>query len=386
MPKFYNHIDLNKNQLKNAAVHNVDSNGNIPASPNAGQIYFDVNNSSGTKNRLLIQNAAGSKWLSIPYGRSSTNDEGSIVNLDIATGAAITVNKLFTGPGTDAVTLSSIGVPTGTVSFNSQAITNVTTLSTSGDVTVGGDLNVTGAINETSVNTLNVKDLTITVAKGAVDKTAANTAGIIVDLGTDGTANFYYTSTGDRFNSDKDVNLTSGHTYKINGTDVLSSSTVLGRTPGGSAAGDLVTINDTQALTGKTYNGLTVSTTTGTLTIASGSTLATSGGNSVTLTSTGTTSVTLPTSGTLATVPTGTNQSTAVKYRTTFTASSGNVVATINQTTHNLSANRNLIVQVSDSTGAVVYADVVISSGGNVTITFADVSSSYDTYDITIIG
>jgi hypothetical protein len=48
-------------------------------------------------------------------------------------------------------------------------------------------------------------------------------------------------------------------------------------------------------------NGLTVSTTTGTLTLANGSTLATSGANSITLTSTGATNVTLPTSGTLAT-------------------------------------------------------------------------------------
>ncbi len=48
------------------------------------------------------------------------------------------------------------------------------------------------------------------------------------------------------------------------------------------------------AVTGGTYNGLTVSSTTGTLTLASGSTLATSGGNSVTLTSTGTTNATLP--------------------------------------------------------------------------------------------
>jgi hypothetical protein len=53
--------------------------------------------------------------------------------------------------------------------------------------------------------------------------------------------------------------------------------------------------------TATSLNGLTVSTTTGTLTLANGSTLATSGANSITLTSTGATNVTLPTSGTLAT-------------------------------------------------------------------------------------
>lgn len=53
--------------------------------------------------------------------------------------------------------------------------------------------------------------------------------------------------------------------------------------------------------TATSLNGLIVTTTTGTLTLVNGSTLATSGANSITLTSTGTTNVTLPTSGTLLT-------------------------------------------------------------------------------------
>ena len=63
--------------------------------------------------------------------------------------------------------------------------------------------------------------------------------------------------------------------------------------------GTLATLTGSEALTGKTYNGLTVTTSTGTLKIANGSTLATSGAFSTTLTATATTAVTLPTSGTL---------------------------------------------------------------------------------------
>jgi hypothetical protein len=55
------------------------------------------------------------------------------------------------------------------------------------------------------------------------------------------------------------------------------------------------------AATATSLNGLTVSSTTGTLTLANGSTLATSGANSLTMTTTGATNVTFPTSGTLAT-------------------------------------------------------------------------------------
>ncbi|MBP6974946.1 MAG: tail fiber domain-containing protein [Candidatus Pacebacteria bacterium] len=66
-------------------------------------------------------------------------------------------------------------------------------------------------------------------------------------------------------------------------------------------SGTLATLAGSEALTNKTYNGLTVTSSNGTLTVANGSTLATSGANSLTLTTTGATNVTLPTSGTLAT-------------------------------------------------------------------------------------
>ena len=65
--------------------------------------------------------------------------------------------------------------------------------------------------------------------------------------------------------------------------------------------GVLATLAGAEALTNKTINGNTITTGTGTLTLAAGSTLATSGANSVTLTSTGPTNVTLPTTGTVAT-------------------------------------------------------------------------------------
>lgn len=86
----------------------------------------------------------------------------------------------------------------------------------------------------------------------------------------------------------------------------------------------VATLTGSQAFTNKTYNGLTVSTTTGTLTISNGKTLTasasitlagtdgsslslagnltTSGANAITLTTSGATNVTLPTTGTLATL------------------------------------------------------------------------------------
>jgi hypothetical protein len=76
------------------------------------------------------------------------------------------------------------------------------------------------------------------------------------------------------------------------------------------------TIADTTGdITAGKYNGLTVSTSTGTLTVANGSSLITSGANSITLTSTGATNVTLPTTGTLAVLGTAQTFTAAQTFR-----------------------------------------------------------------------
>ena len=63
--------------------------------------------------------------------------------------------------------------------------------------------------------------------------------------------------------------------------------------------GDFATLAGSEALTNKTYNGNTITSGTGTITLGASSTLVTSATNSITLTSTAATNVTLPTSGTL---------------------------------------------------------------------------------------
>lgn len=105
-----------------------------------------------------------------------------------------------------------------------------------------------------------------------------------------------------------------GSKLDVSGTGNISGNTTVGGTLGVTGAttlsggvtvtctGCITNTNLATALSDKTYDGLTISTTTGTLTLANGSTLATSGANSITLTSTSATNVNLPTSGTLATL------------------------------------------------------------------------------------
>ena len=80
---------------------------------------------------------------------------------------------------------------------------------------------------------------------------------------------------------------------------LVQATGLLARYGTSAATHTIADLDSTQAFTNKTYNGLIVSATTGTLTLPNSSTLALSGANSVTFTSTGATNVTLPTSGTL---------------------------------------------------------------------------------------
>jgi len=101
------------------------------------------------------------------------------------------------------------------------------------------------------------------------------------------------------------------------GTETLTGKTLTGNTAvtlvSGAATVTLPTTTSTlstlaltEALTNKSYNGNTITSGTGTLTLAASSSLVTSGANSITLTSTAATNVTLPTTGTLSTL-TGVN-------------------------------------------------------------------------------
>jgi len=72
-------------------------------------------------------------------------------------------------------------------------------------VTVDGDLIVNGTSTTLNTTTLDVEDINITVANGASSATAANGAGLTIDLGTDGTADFTYDSANDRLSSNKSI-------------------------------------------------------------------------------------------------------------------------------------------------------------------------------------
>lgn len=130
------------------------------------------------------------------------------------------------------------------------------TLSVGSNLTVSGNLTVNGTTTTVNSTTLSVDDIEIEI--GSVNTptdVTANGGGIRLKGSTDKTINWI--SSTSSWTSSENVNLVTGKTYKINGTDVLTSTAVLGRVPGGTSTGDIATIDASQTLTNKSLSDST---------------------------------------------------------------------------------------------------------------------------------
>jgi hypothetical protein len=240
--------------------------------------------------------------------------------------------------------------------LNTDAVTSVNTFT--GAITlVTDDIAEDGSpVNLWFTNTRARSAVSATSGVAYNSSTGVITLSATSDNLTEGTTNLFYTSS--RFNTSfgqKTTNdLAEGNVNKyFTNTLARGAISVSGDLAYDSATGvlsftDAVTLTNTVTLTNKTLtsptlttpalgvatatsvNGLTVTTTTGTLTLVNGSTLVTAGAFSTTLTATATTSVTLPTTGTLATLAgaeTFTNKTlTSAVLGGIATSASGNIV------------------------------------------------------------
>jgi hypothetical protein len=267
------------------------------------------------------------------------------LTLGNATAATLTVN-----PGTvvGANTTQAVFNTVATTVNAFGAATTLTLGATTGSTTIRNDVTISGnlTINGTTTTTSSANT---TYADSLLELHYSNGGTLTSDDGKDIGFRFHYYKTSDKNAALVFDNATQQLEYFVDGTETSGTFSgtygifkgaglnLAGSTSGVTAivasavAGTttltlpavtdtLVGLTATQTLTNKTLtsptlttpslgvatatsiNGLTISTTTGTLTLANSSTLATSGAFSTTLTATATTTLTLPTTGTLATL------------------------------------------------------------------------------------
>ena len=145
-----------------------------------------------------------------------TDTTGNYV-VDLTAGTGVTVTHT---PGEGSTATIGIGQAVGTTDNVSFA-----TVTTSGNVTIGGDLTVNGTTTTINSTTLSVDDKNIELASAASPSdAAADGAGITVKGTTDKTWNWIDAT--DAWTSSEHVNLASGKAFYINGTSVLNGSTL----------------------------------------------------------------------------------------------------------------------------------------------------------------
>ncbi len=224
-----------------------------------------VGNPTDTSNRLTGTNAtgtnSGSNNIRISTGKSTGTGIGGDIIFEISSAgtAGSTLNSFSEVTKISLEnSLFSIGNLSFAIATDKFTVDRTTgnasvygNLGVGGNLTITGDLTVSGTTTTIDTTNLLVEDAEVVIGNvtSPTDSTA-NSGGIRLKGATDKLIQWY--SATESWTSSEHFNLVTGKSYKISGTDVLTSTQILGRTPGGTTAGDIVTIDASQTLTNKT--------------------------------------------------------------------------------------------------------------------------------------
>ena len=191
-------------------------------------------------------------------GLSGTTLKSTIVSSSLTSFGAspgLTTPAVTTGLTTPSTTFALVNDTATTVNFAGAATTvaigaSTGTTTVNNNLTVTGNLSVKGSVSFVESTTVQVADKNIELGKVATPTDiTADGGGITIKGATDKTLN--WVSATPAWTSSENFDLTSGKTYKINGTDVLSS-TALGSSIVSSSLTSVGTI------TSGTWNGTAI--------------------------------------------------------------------------------------------------------------------------------
>ncbi len=195
----------------------------------------------------LIKDTRGSGSVKIQADNFAVIDkDASETMLSAATDGA--VKLMYNGNTKFETTDIGVKISTGstaTIAGPAEIVIDPATVGdNTGNVRIKGDLFVDGTTTQINSTALEIADFIVGIATTATTDALADGAGI--QIGPSGNT-FLYDNTNEAFTSTENLNVASGHTYKIAGTDVLSATTL------GSAV-----VNSSLTSVG-TLTGLTVS-------------------------------------------------------------------------------------------------------------------------------
>jgi len=181
----------------------------------------DTDDISEGSTNLYYTDARVESYLS--GGTGVTYSSGTIsIGQAVGTGDSVTFAGV-TAPLTGNVTVNVTGNVDGIVGGTTPAAGTFTTLSTSGALTVGGDLTVNGTTTTINSTTLTVDDKEVVLASGAADSAAADGAGISVDGAS---ASILYDHTGTQWEINKPLEVTGAILPAANETYDLGTSSL----------------------------------------------------------------------------------------------------------------------------------------------------------------